>query len=115
MPREVDPKNTRKALRRVRRLAALKEGETAPDLSGWEDDFITEVEGRLEKYGSAFADLGKGRAEDALSVLQAQKLREIERKAKAKAKGDDGDRPRPRSSFKRKPPGWATARPDDEA
>jgi hypothetical protein len=104
MPREVDPKRTRKALRRVRRLAAMQtDAETPPDYSGWEREFLGEVEGRLEKYGSAFANLAKGRAEEALSTLQAQKLREIERKAK----GKDA----PRSSFKRKPPPWA--KPDE--
>jgi hypothetical protein len=104
MPREVDPKRTRKALRRVRRLAALQTdaqatGAAPPDYSGWEKEFLTEVESRLDKFGSAFADLGKGRPDEALSVLQAQKLREIEQKAKGKG---DGDTPRARSSFKRK-------------
>lgn len=112
MPREVDPKRTRKALKRVRRLAALQtEAETPPDYSGWEQEFLTEVESRLDKFGSAFADLGKGRPEEALSVLQAQKLREIEQKARGK---DDGDKPRARSSFKRKPPPWAKDNPENE-
>jgi hypothetical protein len=106
MPREVDPKRTRKALRRVRRLAALQtDAETPPDYSGWEKEFLTEVEQRLDKFGSAFADLGKGRPDEALSTLQAQKLREIEQKAKG-GKNDDG-KLRPRSSFKRKQPPWA--------
>jgi hypothetical protein len=112
MPREVDPKRTRKALRRVRRLAALKEteGAPAPDFSGWENEFLSEVEGRLEKYGSAFANLGKGRPEEALSTLQAQKLREIERKAR---QGDEPDKPRARSSFKRKPAPWEKPSEDE--
>lgn len=111
MPRVVDPKQTRKALRRVRKLAALKtEAETPPDYSGWETEFLNEVEQRLDKYGSAFANLGKGRAEDALSTLQAQKLREIEKKARGKEKNGGKD-PR-RSSFRRKPPKWA--KPDAE-
>lgn len=117
MPREVDPKQTRKALRRVRRLAALKEGvkdgATAPDFSGWEEEFLSEVAARLDTYGSAFADPGKGRLEEALSVLQAQKLREIERKAKGKDAAAP-DAPRPRSSFKRKPPKWASGRREEE-
>ncbi len=112
MPREVDPKRTRKALRQVRKLAALQdaatlpEGEAPADYSGWEKEFLSEVETRLDKYGSAFADLGKGRPEEALSNLQAQKLKEIERKAK----GGGKDKPpnartgndKPRSSFGKK-------------
>ena len=92
MPRDVDPKRTRKALRQVRKLAALQDaatlvaGETPADYSGWEKEFLSEVEARLDKYGSAFADPGKGRPEDALSNLQAQKLKEIERKARGKAR-----------------------------
>ncbi|MDX2234123.1 MAG: hypothetical protein NW200_06465 [Hyphomonadaceae bacterium] len=117
MPRAVDPKRTRKALARVRRLAARSPvAETAPDaaepgfsdpaFSGWEKEFLTEVEKRLDTYGSAFTDPGKGSLEDALSVLQTQKLKEIERKAKGRAPDGGADR-RPRSSFKRKPPPWA--------
>ena len=99
MPREVDPKRTRKALRLVRKLAALEAkadgaeridpdtGEIVPepqgvDYSNWESEFLTEVGARLDKYGSAFANLSKGRAEEALSHLQAQKLKEIAAKAK---------------------------------
>lgn len=99
MPREVDPKRTRKALRIVRKLAALEAkaseridpdtGEIVPgpqgvDYSNWESEFLNEVGARLDKYGSAFANLSKGRAEEALSHLQAQKLREIAAKAKGK-------------------------------
>jgi hypothetical protein len=107
MPREVDPKRTRKALRQVRKLATLQEtGDGAappPDYSGWEKEFLSEVEARLDKYGSAFADLAKGAPDEALSRLQAQKLKEIERKAKDQAAGKE---PR-RSGFKRKQPPWA--------
>ncbi|MBL8549345.1 MAG: hypothetical protein JNJ73_05125 [Hyphomonadaceae bacterium] len=94
MPREVDPKRTRKAMRRLRKLADAKSAETPPEFSGWEDEFIQEVGARLERYGSAFANLTKGRAEEALSVLQAAKLRELEAKAKGKA---------PRGLSRRKP------------
>lgn len=106
MPRDVDPKRTRKALRQVRRLTALQdapEGAPPPDYSGWEKEFLSEVEARLDKYGSAFADLAKGAPDDALSRLQAQKLKEIEKKAKDQAKGKAPKR----SGFKRKPPPWA--------
>jgi hypothetical protein len=81
MPREVDPKAARKAMRRLKRLSAAEPPEA---FSGWEKEFLEEVEGRIEKYGSAFANLSKGRPEEALSTLQAQKLRELEAKAKGK-------------------------------
>lgn len=113
MPREVDPKRTRKALRQVRKLASLQAtagGAAPPDYSGWEKEFLSEVEARLDKYGSAFADLGKGAPDEALSRLQAQKLKEIEKKAKDQANGKE-----PRGSgFKRKTPPWAKPAPTDE-
>ena len=98
MPRKVDPKQTRKALRIVRKLAAkgaspetidpetgeVRPGEGAVDYSHWENEFLTEVDKRLEKYGSAFNDLGKGRRDDALSTLQTVKLKEIAAKARGK-------------------------------
>jgi hypothetical protein len=98
MPREVDPKRTRKAQRIIRKLAAkgaspetidpetgeVKPGSGTVDYSQWESEFLTEVDQRLEKYGSAFNDLGKGRKEDALSQLQTVKLKEIAAKARGK-------------------------------
>lgn len=98
MPRDVDPKQTRKAQRIIRKLAAqgaakevidpetgeLKPGEGVVDYSDWESEFLTEVDQRLEKYGSAFNDPGKGRKEDALSQLQTVKLKEIAAKARGK-------------------------------
>jgi hypothetical protein len=98
MPREVDTKKTRKALRIIRKLAAqgsapetvdpetgeVKPGEGAVDYSNWENEFLTEVDQRLEKYGSAFNDLSKGRSEEALSNLQTVKLKEIAAKARGK-------------------------------
>ena len=72
MPREVDPKRTRKAKRIVRKLAAMEapdpetgEIKAAESYSDWERTFLGEVEGRLDKYGSAFHNLSKGRAEEA--------------------------------------------------
>lgn len=98
MPRDVDPKQTRKALRIIRKLAAkggaaetidpetgeVKPGEGAVDYSQWESEFLTEVDQRLEKYGSAFHDLSKGRKDEALSTLQTVKLKEIAAKARGK-------------------------------
>lgn len=98
MPRDVDAKKTRKAQRLIRKLAAkstapetidpetgeVNPGEGAVDYSNWENEFLSEVDQRLEKYGSAFHDLSKGRKEDALSRLQEFKLKEIAAKARGK-------------------------------
>jgi len=98
MAREVDPKRTRKALRIIRKLAAkgdapevidpetgeLKPGAGEVDYSHWENEFLGEVGQRLEKYGSAFHDLSKGRKDEALSTLQTVKLKEIAAKARGK-------------------------------
>ncbi len=112
MKREVDPKRTRKALRIVRKLAAqsasgepvidpetgeVKPAEGTAEYSQWEKEFLGEVDTRLQKYGSAFHNLSKGRPEDALSMLQTVKLKEIAAKAKGK----------PRKGLQtRKPMGW---------
>jgi hypothetical protein len=96
--RDVDPKRTRKAQRLLRKLALkaapqamvdphtgeVNTAEPAIAYSQWEKDFIGEVDQRLEKYGSAFANLSKGRKEDALSLLQTVKLKEIAAKARGK-------------------------------
>ena len=98
MPREIDPKRTRKAQRLIRKLAQqgaaaetidpetgeLKPGEGAVAYSPWESEFLSEVDQRLEKYGSAFANLAKGGKEEALSTLQTVKLKEIAAKARGK-------------------------------
>ena len=102
MPREIDDKKTRKALRRLaraKRAAAESDGDD-PRLSEWEDEFLGSLEERLEKFGSAFNDPDKGSLDDALSGRQSVKLREIEKKAKGK-----GRKPLSRGSgFKRKAP-----------
>ncbi|MBO6729574.1 MAG: hypothetical protein JJ884_04030 [Maricaulis sp.] len=106
MPREIDDKKTRKALRR---LARAKRAATESDgddtrLSEWEDEFLGSLEERLEKFGSAFNDPDKGNLEDALSGRQSVKLREIEKKAKGK-----GRKPMSRGSgFKRKTPTYSS-------
>ena len=122
MAREVDPKKTRKALRIVRKLAAkaavaetidpetgeIKPGSGEVDYSPWENDFLGEVDKRLEKYGSAFHNLSKGRKEDALSLLQTVKLKEIAAKARGKKR---------KGLTTRKPMGWkkrAKPSPSDE-
>lgn len=116
MPRKVDPKATRKALRIVRKLAAkgvaaetidpetgeVKPGSGEVDYSHWEKDFLGEVDARLEKYGSAFADLSKGRGEEALSTLQTVKIKEIAAKARGKTR---------KGLTTKKPLGWRNRPP----
>ena len=87
MPRDVDERKKRKALRKLRKAAELAEAGLGPPLSDWEREFLEEVEERIEKYGSAFADPNKGSLEDPLSALQARKLKEIDKKARGKSKG----------------------------
>jgi hypothetical protein len=98
VPREVDPRRTRKALRAVRKIAALDkpdpetgEIKSAESYSAWEKEFLGEVEQRLDKFGSAFHDLSKGRADEALSMLQGAKLKEIAAKAKGARKNKYGE------------------------
>ena len=116
MARDVDPKQTRKALRIVRKLAAksaqpetidpetgeVKPGDASVDYSQWETEFLGEVDKRLEKYGSAFANLSKGRKEDALSALQTVKLKEIAAKARGKKR---------KGLTTKKPMGWKNRPP----
>ncbi|MFT3723161.1 MAG: hypothetical protein QM773_06195 [Hyphomonadaceae bacterium] len=115
--REVDKRKTNKALRKLRRAAERATEEGGPGLTTWEKDFVEGVTGRLEKYGSAFRDPGKGRLEDALSQRQAQITRVIDkksRKAKAEAgSGSEGERKPdpPRPTFKRKSPMRSKAKP----
>ena len=86
MPRDIDERKKRKALRKLRKAAALAEQGLGPELSDWEKQFLEEVEQRIETYGSAFADPEKGGADEPLSSLQAVKLREIDRKARGKGR-----------------------------
>jgi hypothetical protein len=90
-PRAAAKRAALRALKKARR-AADKEGV---ELSDWEGEFLGSVEERVQTYGRAFADPEKGGAGQALSAMQARKLKEITAKAK-------GEAPRPR--FGRKPP-----------
>lgn len=88
----MDERKTRAALRKLRRAVAqaeerAKEGGEDAKLSDWERDFAKSVETKLETYGSAFRDPSKGRLEEPLSARQAQKLREIGKKAAGKGGG----------------------------
>jgi hypothetical protein len=72
-----------KALGRARKAA-----ETADvKLSDWEGEFLGSVETRVERYGRAYRDPEKGAPGAALSMLQAQKLKEIAGKAKGRKSG----------------------------
>jgi hypothetical protein len=109
--REVDKHKTRKALRKLRRAAERATEVGGPGLTTWEKDFVEGVSGRLEKYGSAFRDPGKGRLEEALSQRQSQVARVIDKKSRKAKAGDSakaaGKEHKPRlkrSTFKRKTP-----------
>ncbi|MBL4617784.1 MAG: hypothetical protein JKY46_08810 [Robiginitomaculum sp.] len=75
----------RKALSRLRK-ALLKSKDLPQDneFTEWENEFANGLEERLETFGSAFVDPDKGKPDEALSYLQAIKLKEIEDKAKGK-------------------------------
>ena len=68
-------------------------------ISEFEDEFGESVLERLEKFGSAFHDLEKGRAGDALSVAQKQvvarmnkKVKELKAKQKVGPSSADSDK-----------------------
>lgn len=110
--REVDKRKTRKALRKLRRAADRAGQEGAPELTTWERDFVEGVSKRLETYGSAFRDPGKGRLEEALSQRQHHVARIIDKKSRPKTekpetgrkKADRKDAVFRSSSLKRKTP-----------
>lgn len=87
MARDIDEKKKRKALRKLRKAAERAAAENGPGLSDWEREFVDEVEMRVEKYGSAFADPEKGNLDEPLSALQARKLKEIDKKSRGKGGG----------------------------
>lgn len=80
------------ALRRAKRMAA----RAGVKLSDWEGDFLDSVSDRVKTYGRAFGDPDKGAPGEALSALQAVKLKEIAGKAKGEKK------PMKRGGFRRK-------------
>lgn len=82
MKRDVDKRKTAKALRKLRRAAERAAAEGASALTAWEKEFVEGVTGRLETYGSAFRDPGKGRLEEALSHRQAHVARAIDKKSR---------------------------------
>ena len=109
MGRDVDERKKRAALRKLRKAAELAELGKGPPLSDWERQFLEEVEERIEKYGSAFADPLKGEEGEALSSLQRVKLKEIDKKARGKARSGFRQKPGtkakdPKGSFARRAP-----------
>ncbi|ODT88967.1 hypothetical protein [Phenylobacterium sp. SCN 70-31] len=84
------PLEARKAATRRAALNALKRARRAADkagveLSDWEGEFLTDVGERVKTYGRAFGDPEKGAPGQALSLMQARKLKEITAKAKGVA------------------------------
>ena len=70
------------ALKRAQRAAA----KAGVELSDWEGEFLGSVTERVKTYGRAFGDPEKGAPGQALSALQAVKLKEIIAKAKGEPK-----------------------------
>lgn|GEM_PF-407518 len=111
--RERSARNAKRKLERLHRT--LKENG---EITDWEDEFSESVTERLDKFGSAFHDLEKGRPGDALSFSQKRVVSALNKKVKDAKKAkrerelkgedeDDFDEPRrtsfkPRSSFKSK-------------
>ncbi len=90
-------RSARNAKRKIARLhAKLTE---LGHISEFEDEFGESVLERLEKFGSAFYDMEKGRAGDALSTAQRQVVARMNKKVKdlkakqlaAKEQDDDSD------------------------
>ena len=78
------------ALKRARRQAEA----AGVDLSEWEGEFLGSVAERVKTFGRAFGDPEKGAPGQALSSLQARKLKEIAAKAKGEAPPRKGFRSR---------------------
>ena len=81
------------ALKKARRTA----DKAGIELSDWEGEFLGSVTDRLKTYGRAFGDPEKGGRDQALSVNQHIKLKEITAKAKGEKRAF-----KPRKGFGRK-------------
>ena len=103
MAREIDERKKRNALRKLRKAAERAKAEGGPGLSDWEEEFVEEVDIRIETYGSAFADPDKGRLEEPLSARQAVALNEIDKKSRGQKSGKKSGMKRG-NGFKRKGP-----------
>ena len=106
MPRDIDEKKTRKALRKLRKARDRAESEGGPGLTEWEQEFVEGVEERLNTYGSGFSDPEKGALDEALSARQSQIVKQIDKKARGKGMK--------RSSFKSKTPQRSSGRDINE-
>jgi len=102
MAREVDEKKKRKAQRILRRVSERAKDSPKP-LTDWEKEFVQGVGERLETYGSAFRDPGKGRLEEALSVRQTHIMRQLDKKTRKPA--EDPEKPDPGKPDHGKPRG----------
>jgi hypothetical protein len=101
-------RSARNAKRKISRLhAKLTE---LGHISEFEDEFGESVLERLETFGSAFHDLEKGRAGDALSAAQKQVVARMNKKVKdLKAKKlaeKEGQALDPDAEFERTQPAW---------
>ena len=86
-------------------------------ISDFEDEFGESVLERLDKYGSAFNDLEKGRAGDALSIAQKQVVARMNKKVKelkAKQKAGEGAEPDPDAEYVRTADRWRDANSSKE-
>jgi hypothetical protein len=87
----VSPHEAQKAAAKRAALNALKRAKRMADkagvkLSDWEGEFLGSVSERVKTYGRAFGDPEKGAPGQALSAMQAVKLKEIAAKAKGEPK-----------------------------
>lgn len=92
--RRPDEAVTRQALRRIRRLKKASGRLSDADrkaLTEWEAEFLNSVETRLDTYGSAFTDPNLGDEDEALSVRQEGKVREVGRKIRRIRRQKDGN------------------------
>ena len=96
MPRKIDEKETRKALRKLRRAQERASREDSAGLTEWEAGFVESLEERLKTYGSGFNDPEKGNPREALSARQKQAVNRIGKKTKAKPSADGGAAAPPR-------------------
>lgn len=101
--RERSARNAQRKLERLHRT--LKEQDA---LSDFEDEFSESVSERLDKFGSAFHDLEKGRPGDALSFAQKRVVASMNRKVKdakkaAKQGSEDDADPLERQRYSAKP------------
>ena len=87
----LSPYEAQKAAAKRAALNALKRAQRMADkagvtLSEWEGEFLGSVAERVKTYGRAFGDPEKGAPGQALSMMQARKLKEIATKAKGEKK-----------------------------